>query len=169
MRSAERWRARTAERRLEVTSGAMDTHNPPLFSPTALSILDRMPFDPDARASYELLSGALMWPDECPRPGTPEFAAVAPVGAYRYLVAYRASITLGGERTKFRPVWEQVVQYAPNWPGLCPERRGERARRRLLAAQRQQARCLDELERHLRGGTGRHSLNPLWPPARSSN
>jgi hypothetical protein len=65
---------------------------------------------------------------------------------HRSLIAYRASITLGEERMEFRPVWEQVVNDAPHWPGLREERRGEGARRRLLAALRRQDRCLLELE-----------------------
>jgi hypothetical protein len=118
----------------------------PLFSAAALAVLDRRPFDPAARARYEIMSGGLMWPDEFPRPGTPEWEAVSPNWVYRYLIAYRASITLGEERPAFRPVWEQVVRHAPHWPGLRAERRGERARRRLLAAKRRADRCLDELE-----------------------
>ena len=119
------------------------------FSVTALAILDHMPFDSACRANYESLSGGLMWPDECPPSGSPEFAAIAPGGAYRYLIAYRASITLGKERTEFRPVWEQILEGAPNWPGLHPERRGKLARRRLLAAKRREVICLAELEKHL--------------------
>jgi len=118
----------------------MDVHDVTLFPPAALAVLNCMPFDPEARGRYELMSGALIWPDE--------FPGVA-IGASRYLVAYRASITLGEERAEFRPVWDQVVQHAPDWPGLRPERRGEKARRRLLAAQRLSQPCLDELERHL--------------------
>jgi len=118
-----------------------------LFSEAALAALNRQPFDPAARGNYELLSGGLLWPDEFPRPGTPEWEAVSPNYIYRYLLAYRASITLGEERASFRSVWEQVVQYASNWPGLREERRGERARRRLLAGRRRMDRCLDELDR----------------------
>jgi hypothetical protein len=130
----------------------MDTAGLPLFSPTALAVLDRMPLDSTARGSFELMSGGLMWPDEFPRPGSPDWATVSPNWVYRYLLAYRASITLGEERAEFRPVWEQVARHAPNWPGLRAERRGERARRRLLAALRRQEKCLAEMESHLEAG-----------------
>jgi hypothetical protein len=128
----------------------MDTPGVPLFSADGLAALDRMPFDPAARGSFELMSGGLMWPDEFPRPGSTEWEAVSPRWAYRYLLAYRASLTLGEERAEFRPVWEQVLRHAPNWPGLRPERRGKRARRRLQAALRRQDKCLAELESKLK-------------------
>src|SRR5690349_10367873 len=101
----------------------MDTHERPLFTAAALAVLDGMPFDPNARGRFEYMSGGLIWPDEFPRPGSAEWEAVSPNWVYRYLTAYRASITLGAERAEFRPVWEQVLQQAPNWPGLRPERR----------------------------------------------
>lgn len=130
----------------------MSSGGSPLFAPAALSILDRMPFDPVARSQFEVMSGALEWPDEFPRFGSPEFAAVVRNCVHRYLLAYRASLTLGEERSEFRPVWEQVTRHAPNWPGLRPERRGEQARRRLRAALRRQEKCLSDLEAYLRAG-----------------
>lgn len=127
----------------------MDTSKLRLFSMAALAVLNRMPFDPIARAQFELMSGGLIWPDEFPPFGSPEWLNVSPNWVYRYLLSYRASITLGEERAEFRLVWEQVVQQAPNWPGLRSERRGERALRRLRAALRRQEKCLAEIESHL--------------------
>lgn len=124
----------------------MDANNR-LFSPIALAALNGLQYDPAGKGSYELLSGGLIWPDERPEVGSPERRVISLDCVYRFLVAYRASITLGEERSEFRPVWEQVVSAAPNWPGLRPERRGEAARKRLLAAKRRGVRCLDELER----------------------
>jgi hypothetical protein len=127
----------------------MDAPDPRLFSDAALAILDRMPFDVEARGSFEIMSGGLIWPDEFPRPGTDAWAAIAPGWLYRFLIAYRASITLHPAQAKPYELWQQVVQHAPNWPGLRPERRGEQARRRLRAALRRQAKCLAELDSHL--------------------
>jgi hypothetical protein len=121
-----------------------------LFSPAALAILDRQQYDPVAKGSYELLSGGLIWSDELPRSGTPDGAIVRALSAYRFLFASRASITLDEKCPKFRPVWEQVLQGAPIWPGLRPDRRGERARKRLLAAQRREDKCLAEWEQQLK-------------------
>lgn len=117
-----------------------------IFSEAALVVLDQMAFNPMARGRFEWLSGGLIWPDELPRIGTAEWDVVSPGDVYRFLIAYRASITVGPERAEFRPVWEQVVEHAPNWPGLRPERRDERAARRLRAAYRRRDRCLAELE-----------------------
>ena len=126
----------------------MTTEGLPLFSDAALAVLDRMPFDPVSRGRFEWLSGGLMWSDELPLLNTPERQAIAPAAATRYLLACRASLTLGKE-TAFLPIWEQIVRHAPNWPGLRPERRGEVALRRLLAALRLQDRCFAALETQL--------------------
>src|SRR5262245_49714414 len=109
----------------------MNSTGVPLFSAAALVVLDRLPFDPTLRSRFEIMSGALMWRDEFPRPNSSDWKLVMPNYVYRYLLAYRASITLGEEQAGFRPVWEQVARYAPGWTGLRPERRGVRERRRL--------------------------------------
>jgi hypothetical protein len=121
----------------------------PLFTRDGLAVLDRLQFDPAARASYDLMSGGLRWPDELPRPDTKDWDDIEPGDAYRYLLAYRAAITLGEDRPDYRPVWEQVVQFAANWPGLREERRGPKARRRLLATMRREQLCLSKLEAEL--------------------
>jgi hypothetical protein len=132
----------------------MEQSGVPLFSADALAVLDRMPFDPGARGSFELMSGGLIWPDEFPPPWSPGWELVRPQWVYRYLIAYRRTLTLGEDRASFRPVWEQVARHAPNWPGLRPERRGERAARRLRAAIRRQDRCLAGFESQLDAGGG---------------
>jgi hypothetical protein len=106
----------------------MDTTRQPLFSDEGLAVLNCQVFDPAARGQYEYLSGGLMWPDEFPRPGTAESLAITPGDASRVLLAIRAAITMGEARAESCPLWVQVVRGAPDWPGLRPERRGERAR-----------------------------------------
>lgn len=120
-----------------------------LFSAEALAILNSQQYDPTAKGRYEWLSGGLMWPDEFPKPGEPGRAIVFAPWAYRFLIAARAAITLGDEKTGFRPTWDQVVREAPNWPGLRPERWGEKARKRLLAAKRIQDRCFAEWDQQM--------------------
>jgi hypothetical protein len=115
-----------------------------LFSAAALEVLNNRQYDPAAKGAYEWLSGGLMWPDERPEAGEPGRELVFSNAAFGCLLASRAALTLG--ETGVWPVWEQVLHEAPNWPGLRPERRGEQARRRLLAAKRVQAKCLSELE-----------------------
>ncbi|AWM36191.1 hypothetical protein GobsT_60360 [Gemmata obscuriglobus] len=131
----------------------MESFELPQFSPGALAVLDRMPFDPTARSRYDLMSDGLIWSDEFPPPGSAAWALVRTQWVYRYLIAYRRAVTLGEERAGFLPVWEQVARHAPNWPGLRPERRGERAARRLRAALRGQDACLAALEAQLGEGS----------------
>ena len=126
----------------------MDTPDPSLFSAAALAVLDQMPFDGAASAHFEYLSGGLMWPDEFPPLGSPGRRTISPPSVVGAVLAYRASITLGKEWTFYRPLWEQLMRQAPNWPGLRAERRGERAQRCLQAALRLQDRCLAPLEAH---------------------
>lgn len=119
----------------------MGTYIPQQFSKADLETLDHTPFDPLSRGSYEFFSGGLIRSDEW------RSAAVQSMlgsDAFRCLIAYRASITLGEERPELRFAWDQVKAHAPNWPGLCPERYGENAKRRLLAAMRIESACLKE-------------------------
>ena len=121
------------------------------FSVASLAALNCRVYDPAAKGRYEYLSGGLIWPDEFPPFGSPDWMEIGVDFVNRYLIADRASITIGKERESFRPVWEQVVEFAPNWPGLREDRRGSRAKKRLLAAKRREAKCLDELEHKIQG------------------
>jgi hypothetical protein len=124
----------------------MEQPGVPLFSAAALAVLDRMPFDRSARGQFELMSGGLVWRDEFPKIGSDEWDLISPQWVYRYLIGYRRTLTLGEERPALKPVWDQVVLRAPNWPGLRPERRDERTARRLKAAIRINDSCLAQLE-----------------------
>ena len=123
-----------------------------LFTDAALTVLNSQAYDPAAKSFYEIMSGGLMWPDEFPKVGTSEWQVVSHDYLYRYLIAYRAALTLGEEPSSPWPVWEQLMRFAPSWPGLREDRRGQRAKHRLLAARRRQDKCLDELDQHLRQG-----------------
>jgi hypothetical protein len=124
--------------------GEIDMNNE--LSDDALGVLNRMPFDPNATYGYEHLSGGFIWSDELPPAGSPEWDIVSEGYLYRMLVAARHDITLGEASPRFQELWEQVVNSAPNWPGLRPERcSGERIRKRLLAAKRRASICYDRL------------------------
>lgn len=110
----------------------------------ALKLLNGMTYDPRSKASYEVMSGGLFWPDEFPKLGAPGSRVVWEGFLPRFLIAYRASLTIEEPRDEFRSIWEQVVNGAPNWPGLHEERRGPKARSRLLAAKRREKVCLAE-------------------------
>lgn len=120
-----------------------------VISARTLRLLDGMVYDPLAKAGYDIMSGGLVWPDEFPPFGDPAGREVWPAYLPRFLVAYRASLTLGETRTELKDLWDQVSRDAPHWPGLREDRRGEKARKRLLAAKRRDQICLDGLEHQL--------------------
>lgn len=137
----------------------------PLFEPHVLSLLDALTVDPLATVDYEYLSGGLVWSDELPRDENGKRLVVRS-GAVKYVLAYRASITLDQERSQFRPHWEQLERDAPNWPGLRPDRRDDAARRRLVARNEGLDRELDRLDRLVRRSC-RLSHRSTGPDARS--
>lgn len=102
----------------------------PLFQAEVLLRLNALKADATATVGFEYLSGGLVWSDELP---TDEEGRrlVQRSSAFQYALAYRASLTLGAERTEFRRHWQQLEEDAPNWPGLRVERRGPDARREL--------------------------------------
>jgi hypothetical protein len=109
-----------------------------MLTAASLAFLNSMAVDPDAHGTMEYMSAALIWSDEWPNVESPDFPAVESnlMASYTSLLAYRASITCGKERQDLRPLWDQVVEHAPRWPGLRPERRGVDARRLLEVARR---------------------------------
>jgi hypothetical protein len=79
-------------------------------------LLNDLSIDGTAVPFYELMSGALMWPDEKAK------MPVAELGWFRAALNFRSSLILQGPRTEFEPVWNALKQAAPNWPGFRPER-----------------------------------------------
>jgi hypothetical protein len=110
-----------------------------------LSFLRSMTADPSAVASYEYLTGGLVWSDEVPADEQGRRTVWRSL-AFRMAIAYRASLTIGEERAEFRPLWQQIEQDAPSWPGLRPDRRGEAARRQLAERHKELDRWIEELD-----------------------
>jgi hypothetical protein len=84
--------------------------------------LDKLKAEPDARVSYDLFAGALVWSDELPAPGSycrEEFSAAELRGIWNY----RSSLILSNPKDKFRAAWEAAQQCFPHWPGFDPKRR----------------------------------------------
>jgi hypothetical protein len=79
------------------------------------SICDR---DPNMEPFYDLMSGALVWPDET-RPDTPTKV----VWALRMLWAYWTSLMLNAPRDEFARYWELGLAEFPRWVGFRAERR----------------------------------------------
>lgn len=115
------------------------------FTDAALAVFDRMPFDPAATYAYEHLAGGFVWTDEFPPVSSDNWKSLSHDDLYRFVIHIRRSITLGNEELLSLPLWRQLEQHAPHWPGLRPERRTGRIRKRLLAAERLAERCYDKL------------------------
>ena len=115
------------------------------FSDAALQILNSMPFDPNATYAFEHMSGGMIWSDELPDFGSPEWETMSNGFQYRFLIAARHDITLDEPSPRFEELWQQVENRAPNWPGLHPERRGVRMRKKLRAAKRLAAKCYERM------------------------
>jgi len=120
-----------------------------------LRLLDARAYDPNARSSYCILSGGLHWLGEFSR-GRSNQAEEALWQDYlpRYLIAIRASLTLGEAQEGQLALWNQVVRGVPNWPGLRVGRCGPEARRQLLAAKRRADACLSKMECDLGNASG---------------
>jgi len=78
--------------------------------------------DPDAKVSYELFAGALVWSDEIPPPGSYSLEDFSPA-ELRGIWHYRSSLILGNPKENLRASWEAAQQAFPNWPGFDPRRR----------------------------------------------
>src|SRR4051794_40111078 len=95
--------------------------NESLFPAAAIEALRKTRWDPQSTLHYEAMSGGLFWSDEFSREAT--YACIdAENYAYRYLIAYRASLINGEPREEIRAVWDQMLQECPDWPGFRPER-----------------------------------------------
>ncbi|WP_145266389.1 hypothetical protein [Calycomorphotria hydatis] len=73
--------------------------------------------NPVATATYELMSGALIWSDET-KADTPVYV----ICALRQLFAYRTRLMLDDAEPD-NDFWDQCVKLFPNWIGFLPERR----------------------------------------------
>ncbi len=80
--------------------------------------------DPQARAFYEIMSGALVWPDET-KSDTPIYA----IWSLRGLWAYRTHLMLdelepdNDDCARLHEYWPKCVALFPNWIGFLPDRR----------------------------------------------
>lgn len=79
--------------------------------------LDSMPFDPNSKFQYELMSGAVIWNDETI--GNLPFDLIS---SLRLIWAYRSSLYLEKPRKEFEKVWNEAIRLFPNWPGFHPSR-----------------------------------------------
>jgi hypothetical protein len=92
-----------------------------LFPEEAIVILRAAVYLPDAKRSYDMMSGSFLGSDELLRESAPACRRHNS-WAFRFLLGYRGSVIRGTPDNKLLPLWEQVMRSCPNWPGLRPER-----------------------------------------------
>ncbi|PQO33449.1 hypothetical protein C5Y96_11440 [Blastopirellula marina] len=120
-------------------------NHPWTFPEEVLAILRQTTWDPKAICIFDGVSGGLLWSDEYP----PEAMAVCFSSnnwAFRYVLAYRASLIQGEPREEFSAPWDQLVEQCPNWPGLRPERQSPTLRDHLIEAHARFARKFQEVD-----------------------
>jgi hypothetical protein len=110
--------------------------------------LEKCCCQPEAKASYDIMAGGLIWDDEYPsRESCEDFLKVALY--LRPIVAYRASLTLGKEREEFRELWSEFKKVIPDWPGFKEERIYGEAERMLRIHKYKEGKTLQRLEDEL--------------------
>jgi hypothetical protein len=98
---------------------------------------------------YELMSGAIIWPDETNRRTPTEV-----IWSLRMLWAYRTSLMLKEPRAELAQFWDLGLSAFPQWVGFRPERRAPNPK--LLRIYRKGdvglRKCLRDMEREAEGG-----------------
>ena len=79
-----------------------------------------LPAVPEVSVGYDMMSDALLWPDELPKP---ELFSCRHLWCLRPLLRYRTSLILGRPDERCRPAWECARRLFPRWVGFRPERR----------------------------------------------
>jgi hypothetical protein len=120
-----------------------------LLPDDAIAVLRRAVWQPDAKRSYELMTGSFWWPDELVHEVS-RLCVERDNWSFRYLMGYRASVIRGAPQEAYRPVWEQVARECPDWPGLRPERNSPALAVELHREGRRQCVEFSRLERRLR-------------------
>lgn len=134
-----------------------------LFPTDVLDFLAGAIYDPRAERSYEGLSDSFFWSDELLWEGLARYGVDYP---FRQLVGYRSSVIRGAPDVRLQPVWQQVAEASPRWPGLRPERSSPALAPELTRASRQFTaeflRVMRECEREMAEGRRADSAGP--PP-----
>ena len=110
--------------------------------------LERCCYRAEAKASYDIMAGGLIWDDEIPnREVCEDFLKVALY--LRPIIAYRASLTLGKERKEFEELWSESKKLIPEWPGFREERIFGESKRILKIHKYKESKVLQSLEDEL--------------------
>ena len=92
-----------------------------LFPDDGLALLREAVYDPEAERGFEGLSRSFFWSDELLR-NVMRVCRNHGSMAHFFVMEYRSSLILGNAIEENRPVWEQLQNACPAWPGFRPER-----------------------------------------------
>lgn len=90
------------------------------FSDTDRDAIDRLPLDPAAEPSFEVLKECLIWPDERPSSISHDgYRTLSDVWIVRGFLHRQVPYEEWGlDPAYFRDVWEYALSAIPNWPGF---------------------------------------------------
>jgi hypothetical protein len=103
-------------------------------------------WDPNAVRHYDVMSDGFHWSDEMPT-GAIDACFRGGSWAFRYVLAYRASLIRGEPDQDFQPPWDQLLRECPDWPGFRPERNSPELWRELDRIYRRDCRLLERMMR----------------------
>lgn len=115
-----------------------------LFPEAAIAILRQASWAADAERTFELLSGGFIWSDER-LDDVAHICIEAGSWAFRYVIAYRASLICGAPRSELAEPWNQLRIACPDWPGFRPERNAPSLKEELEAENEALIRQLDHV------------------------
>lgn len=101
-------------------------------------------YNPDAKATYDLMAGGLLWSDE----GSPNetHGALRACLYLRGVIAYRASLSQGEPRIELEEDWNALKAAVPGWPGFREDRVYGHGQRLLRIHKYKEARALKRLD-----------------------
>ena len=117
--------------------------------------LHELKHDTNATRAFEMMSGGFIWSDEMPE----AYDDFKNDYAFRFLLGYRASLTIGKPRQSLQPIWDAVRTGCPDWPGFRPERFAEKLKRELDSASRDAMQRLGAMDARCRA----NGKNPARP------
>lgn len=114
-----------------------------------IDVLGECRYRPDAKHSYDILRGGLVWDDELPDPDYDLDRFVRSISLLARVINHRASLTLGETNPKYEEEWNALRSILLEWPGFRKDRIYGRVERELRVIKRRETRCLEQFEAEL--------------------
>lgn len=137
-----------------------------LFPDAAIRILREARWSPDAKRSFEIMSGGFHWSDEC-LSDVARICVESDNWSFRYVMGYRASLIRSTPRHELREPWDQLSIECPNWPGFRTERCDPSLAQELDRESKKASDDLDELDRRINAARAKGESLIIDPTIRS--